>query len=313
MVGDDDDGVRCATHAGPVTAITTEINALAAHARADVFAHALDIDSGAELGHRPDDPVVTASVFKVPVLTEYVRRVAAGDFDPEQRVRVQPGSTPGPTGLSVFSAEADWSLRDLATSMITVSDNTATDIVTGMVGIGRINATMAELGLPGTQLIRDCNGLFATIADDFGVEDIGAAEPLMAAHPERIPGLSMCTPERTNRSTPRESTRLLQLLWTDAAADAAACAEARRIMGLQVWSHRLSSGFPRDDVRISGKTGTIGVVRNEIGVVEFPDGRRIAIAVFLRTHRVGYRQPAADRLIGDVAALLADRLLGSTS
>lgn len=313
MVGDDDDDVVCATHAGRVTAIATEINALAAHARADVFAHALDIDSGAELGHHPDDPVVTASVFKVPVLTEYVRRVAAGDLDPEQRVRVKPGSTLGPSGLSVFTDEADWSLRDMATSMITVSDNTATDIITGMVGVDRINRTMAELGLPGTQLIGDCNALFATIATDFGVTDIAAGEPLMAEHPERIPGLSVCTPERTNRSTPRESTRMLQLLWTDQAADAAACAEARRIMGLQVWSHRLSSGFPRDDVRISGKTGTIGVVRNEIGVVEFPDGRRVAIAVFLRTHRFGYRQPAADRLIGDVAALMADRLPGSTS
>jgi len=280
-------------------------------AGAEVFAHALDIDSGAEIGVRSDDPVVTASVFKVPVLTEYVRQVSAGELDPSSRVHIAGGSgTVGPTGLSVFSDDAEWSLRDVATSMITVSDNAATDIVTGMVGVDRVNATMADLGLPGTALIGDCAALFATMAADLGVDDLEQAGELMMQDPGRIASMAVCTPALTNRSTPRESTRLLQLLWTDQAADAAACAEARRIMGLQVWSHRLSSGFPRDDVTISGKTGTIGIVRNEIGVVEFPDGRRFAAAVFTRSHRFGYRQPKVDALIGTVAAALVGQLAG---
>jgi beta-lactamase class A len=280
-----------------------------ADAGADVFAHALDIDSGAEVGIRSDDPVVTASVFKVPVLTEYVRQVAAGDLDPASRIRIPGGSgTLGPTGLSVFSDDAEWSLRDVATSMITVSDNAATDIVTGLVGVSRVNATMVRLGLPNTALIGDCATLFATMAADLGADDVEQAEELMVADPDRIATMAVCTPHLTNRSTPRESTRLLQLLWTDQAADPQACAEARRIMGLQVWSHRLSSGFPRDDLKISGKTGTIGIVRNEIGVVEFPDGRRFAAAVFTRSHRYGYRQPKVDALIGIVAAALVGEL-----
>jgi beta-lactamase class A len=232
------------------------IAAAADAAGADVFAHALDTDSGAEIGIASDDPVVTASVFKVPVLTEYVRQVEAGELDPSSRVHIPAGSgTVGSTGLSVFSDDADWSLRDVATSMITVSDNAATDIVTAMVGIERVNATMAALGLPGTALTRDCRGLFATMAQDLGTDDPAEVDELLAAEPSRWETLTACTPLRTNRSTPRESTRLLQLLWTDAAAGPAACAEARRIMGLQIWPHRLSSGFPRDDVKISGKTG----------------------------------------------------------
>ncbi|WP_211229387.1 serine hydrolase [Nakamurella lactea] len=281
----------------------------AARAGADVFAHALDIDSGAEVGINSDHPVVTASVFKVPVLTEYVRQVSSGELDPNARVTIRAGSaTIGPTGLSVFSDDTEWSLRDVATSMITVSDNGATDIVTGMVGVDRVNATMRSLGLPSTALIGDCAALFASMSDDFGTTDPERVEQLMVADPGRIATMSVCTPERTNRSTPRESARLLQLLWTDQAAGPAACAEARRILGLQIWPHRLSSGFPRDDVKISGKTGTIGIVRNEIGVVEFPDGHRYAVAVFTRSHAFGYRQPAVDALIGTVAAALVDRL-----
>lgn len=278
-----------------------------------VFAHAIEIDSGAEIGVRSDEPVVAASVFKVPVLVEYTSQVVAGTLDPERRIRVAPGGTPGPTGLSVFSDEADWSLRDLALSMITVSDNAATDIVTGLVGVERVNATMVRLGLPGTQLVGDCNTLFASMVADFGVDDLEAASQAMAADPGRVPELAACTPLSTNRSTPRESTRLLQLLWTDTDLEPQACAEARRILGMQIWPHRLSSGFPRDDVTISGKTGTMGIVRNEIGVVEFPDGRRHAIAVFLRTNEFRYRNPDADRLIGTVAGILSAHLDAATS
>jgi beta-lactamase class A len=285
------------------------ISDAAVAAGAQVFCHAIDIDTGAECGLRSDDPVVSASVFKVPVLTTYVRAVESGDQDPTTWIRIQPDEmTMGPTGLSVFSDAAEWSLRDVATSMITVSDNAATDIVCELLGIDRINATMAELGLPRTVLIGDCATLFGTMAQDYGTDDVGAVDGLMASDPDRVATLAVNVPSRTNRSTPRESARLLQLLWTDAAAGPEACAEARRILGLQVWPHRLSSGFTDDSIRISGKTGTIGVVRNEIGVVEYPDGRRFAIAVFLRTDRFAYRQPDADRLIGTVGRLLADEL-----
>ncbi|MYZ41175.1 serine hydrolase, partial [Streptomyces sp. SID4917] len=75
--------------------------------------------------------------------------------------------------------------------------------------------------------------------------------------------------------------RLLGLVWRDEAAPAAACADVRRWLEFQVWPHRLRSGFP-DGVKVSGKTGTLPSVRNEIGVVEYPDGGRYAVAVFTR-------------------------------
>lgn len=289
--------------------VSERITEAAEAAGVEVFAHARDIDSGAEIEFSSDTPTVMASVFKVPVLVEYVRQVEAQELDPAERITVSPSqATLGPTGLSVFSDDAEWSLRDIATSMITVSDNAATDIVVGLVGVDRVNATMAELGLPGTQLIGDCAALFETLAADLGVETLGPNDGLTADDSERIAKFAVCTPEQTNRTTPREATRLLQLLWTDQAATPEGCAEARRILGLQVWPHRLSSGFPTDEVKISGKTGTIGIVRNEIGVVEFPDGKRHAISVFLRSKRQLSRNPAADRVIGTIARILSDAL-----
>ncbi|MGX7681557.1 serine hydrolase [Jatrophihabitans sp. DSM 45814] len=294
------------------TSAISNIKEEASKIGARVFAHAIDIDTGVDAGIDAEHPVVTASVFKVPVLAEYVRQVSIGDLDPRTRIVVKAAdATPGPTGLSVFNDDADWSLRDIATSMITVSDNTATDIVCRLVGIDRVNALMESLGLSGTKLVGDCVDTFASINKDLDLpmstpdEDL---EQVMRANAERVPSMAICTPSATNRTTPRDATRLLELLWTDKVASPDACAQARAILGKQVWTHRLSSGFPDDAIRVSGKTGTIGIVRNEIGVVEYPDGRRYAVAIFVRTGEMLYRNPAADRLIGTAARLLVDRL-----
>lgn len=81
----------------------------------------------------------------------------------------------------------------------------------------------------------------------------------------------------------------------------------RNVLRLQVWPHRLSSGFPDDDVLVAGQTGTLPPLRSEVGVVELPGGR-IAAAVFTRSHRASFSDPAADAVIGAAARLAVDHL-----
>nr|WP_269801350.1 serine hydrolase [Streptomyces odonnellii] len=66
--------------------------------------------------------------------------------------------------------------------------------------------------------------------------------------------------------------------------------------------HRLRSGFPDDGVKVSGKTGTLPSVRNETGVVEYPDGGRYAVAVFTRADDARLIVPERDAFIGFAAA-----------
>ncbi|WP_328334923.1 serine hydrolase [Streptomyces sp. NBC_00455] len=107
-------------------------------------------------------------------------------------------------------------------------------------------------------------------------------------------------PGRSPSSTPRQVTGLLAAIWRNEAGTAQACAEVRDIMSRQVLQHRLVSGFP-DGVRTAGKTGTDFAVRNEAGVVEYPDNKRYAVGVFLRTGSPATRQPLVDRAIGEAA------------
>lgn len=273
------------------------------------YLHAIDLDRGVETGLREDSPVVAASVFKIPVLVEACAQIAAGELDPRRRVDLgaEDFLVAGPTGISVFSDPVSLSFRDLCLSMMSVSDNRATDVAMDIVGRGRINDRMAELGLPGTVLEGDCAHLFATIDEDFAAQ--GLERP--ASYFDDAGALlrtRALDPTRTNRTTPRETTRLLGMLWKDERLAPEACAEARRILGLQVWSHRLRSGFPGDAVKTSGKTGTLPYVRNEVGVVEYPDSGRYAVAVFLRLPTPAGNAPDFDRAIGTLAAAAVEDL-----
>lgn len=271
------------------------------------FLHAADIDTGREVAVRADDPVVLASVFKVPLLVAFHRRAAEGLLDPVEQVTLPAGDrTSGPTGVSALLDDVRMSLRDLACLMITVSDNAAADALLDRVGLEAVNAA-AGLGLRGTVVTGGGRQLFDDLLADAGASGFPEVwarldEPGMAAR------LRALDPARTSRSTPRDMTRLLAAIWRDEAAPPDGCAAMRRLFGLQVWPHRLSSGFPYDDVLVSGKTGTLLIVRNEVGVVEYPDGGRYAVAVFTRSLLPIAVLPQADAVIGTAARLAVEAL-----
>ena len=272
------------------------------------FLHAADIDAGREVALRGDEPVVLASVFKVPLLVAFFRQAAAGRLDPAEPVTLPPrGRTDGPTGVSVMLDEVRMSLRDLCYSMIAVSDNAAADAVFERVGAEAVEATLQALGLHRTRVVSDARGLHDHMLRDAGVGSLAELWPRLD-EPGLLPALRVLDPAHTNSSTPREMTRLLSLVWRDEACPPAECEQMRRLLSLQVWPHRLSSGFPFDDVRVSGKTGTLPTLRNEIGVVEYPDGGRYAVAVFTRSLVPVAVHPEADAAIGTAARLAVEEL-----
>ncbi|WP_049564726.1 serine hydrolase [Nonomuraea sp. SBT364] len=263
---------------------------------------AADIDTGREIGHGADEPVPTASMFKVPLMVEFCRQADAGLLDPASRVTVTGADrVGGPTGLSAMLDDVTISLRDLAYLMIAVSDNTAADVLLARVGMEAVNAMLDGFGLTGTRVLQSAGETNSSMADD-----AGHAWPFL--EPEDLARLRVLDPPRTNHSTARELARLFGLIWRDEAASPSSCAWMRGVLNLQVWPHRLASGFPYDDVAVSGKTGTLPTLRGEAGVVEYPDGGRYAVAVCTRSFSTALNQPRADAVIGTAARMAVDHL-----
>ncbi|MFE0800529.1 serine hydrolase [Streptomyces sp. NPDC058812] len=284
--------------------VTGRLQAAFADAGVTGWLHAVDIDSGAQVETGADQPVCTASVHKVCVLVTLHELAAAGALDLTEQVECPPaGRTPGPTGLAAMLDPVRLSLRDAAFLMMSVSDNTAADLLLRRVGLDAVNRTTDRLGLTRTRAVHGFGEMLATMR-----EDAGPAGTRALTDPHVITRLRALDPARTNRSTPRDMTRLLTALWRDEACPPEYGAAARRVMGLQVWPHRLASGFPFDDVHVAGKTGSLPTLRNEVGVVEYPDGGRYAVAVFTRTAHTAAVLPAADAVIGRAARIAVDAL-----
>jgi beta-lactamase class A len=288
------------TVTAPESAITSDVQEIFTDSGATGFLHAREIgvEGGAEVSVGADEPVVLASVFKILVLTAYVRAVAAGELDPTERTTVTARYRIGGVGTAGFADDVVASWRDLALNMMTMSDNAATDVIYHRLGSDAVDRVISDLGLRQTRLIGCCEDLFASVIADLGGNaDSDLDELFEGATPDQILALDAVHPIRTSHSTPRDVTTLLNALWTDTAAPAEACRQARDIMALQIWPHRLTSGFP-SGVRIAAKTGTLPTWRNEAGVVTYPDGRQYAVAVFTRAASLADRQPLVDASIG---------------
>lgn len=277
------------------------------HADVEGWMHAVDVDHGAEVDAGADQPVALASLFKVPLLVALHRAADAGQLQLDQRVEVPSARrTAGVAGLGAMQDDAELSLRDLALLMTTVSDNAAADAVLDHVGFDAMDATLRALGLANTRVVASSGRISTTLIDDVVRSGLGMTHAFADA--SAVAGFRVLDAEANNTSTARDMTTLLARIWRDEAASPSACAEIRRTLRLQLFRHRLASGFPADEVRVAGKTGTLLNLRSEIGVVELPDGHRYAVAVFTRSNSTALTNPAADAVIGTAARLAVERL-----
>ncbi|WP_416565932.1 serine hydrolase [Nocardia testacea] len=270
--------------------------------------HARRCDGGGEICIGGTERVVTASVYKLPLLLAYCRAVDAGRLDPLERLTLTPSEcTPGPTGISALHDPVTMSRRDLATSMMTVSDNAAADLLLGEVGLAAVHELLESLGLDRTRLVGGTADIHRSLVRD--TDTHGTAEAFAAlADNDEAWTVAAYDPAYTSATTPAEMTRLLAALWRGEVLSAEQTDFARAVMRRQVWPHRIAAGFPHRGVAVAGKTGTIGIIRNEVAVVEFPGEHPVAVAVFTRAARADPALPAVDAAIAEAARIAVTEL-----
>lgn len=271
-----------------------------------------DAQGRQEVAIAADEPVVAASVIKVLVAVEVERQIAAGRLVPTQRIHLSARErTPGPVGFSLYQDDVDVSLRDLLIPMLTISDNVATDALLALVGIESCNATAVALGLTGTVIVHDLRTMIDSIAQAAGFSDwdamtVWAETPHSAADDasvqERIRSAAPMLAHTATRTTARDMGLLLRLIWSDQAAPSDGCQRIRSAMARQLTRHRLAAAFA-PPARVSAKSGSLlGVYRNEVGVIAYPDGRWYSAAVFTRATDASHGEAAINAAIGQSAA-----------
>lgn len=111
------------------------------------------LGTGEELAVNAEESFPTASSIKIPVLIELFRRAQAGELKLGERLRyTQRERTLGSGLLCDMDEGLELTLRDLAVLMMSISDNTATNMLIDRLGIAAVNAMLRAAGITGITL-----------------------------------------------------------------------------------------------------------------------------------------------------------------
>ena len=97
----------------------------------------------------------TASTIKIHILTRLLYRAERGELDMKQKFHITPDMKVVGSGiLAHLDDDIEMSLENLAILMITISDNTATNMCIDLAGINDTNLLLRQMGLTQTTLRR---------------------------------------------------------------------------------------------------------------------------------------------------------------
>ena len=220
----------------------------------------LDLTSGQNILLHADEVFPQASSIKIAVLAELYHQAQTGKLRLTDLYTVQSsdlvpdsyimgGLTPGVTRIT---------LRDLATMMAAVSDNSATNVLIDRVGMENVNALMDSLDLTHTRLRR------------------------------KMMDLKAAGEGRENVSTPREMMALLEDLYRVKVLNQEMTADFFKVLS----TPKKDSFIPRDlpeELKVANKHGELEGVRNDSGVVFLQNRPYVicAMTTYLRRERDG--------------------------
>jgi beta-lactamase class A len=209
-----------------------------------------DLTAGEQIGHREHDVMPTGSLLKVPVLVALYQAVADGRLRLEDRTAYRKEHRALGSGvLSKLSFDVEMTVRDAAVLMMTISDNSATNMCVDLVGLDAINALMERLEMRATRLLRR-----------FSDRGIGRDARNMSV------------------SSAADTVGLLTMIAQHECVSAGASEDMLRIMRRCDYRHELSAELPWNEFNMLGDDPSLAWVAEKGGA--FLNGVRTSGAVF---------------------------------
>src|SRR5438093_7923717 len=243
--------------------LRNQIEQIAAAAKGHVGVAAVVLETGATVSLNPHDHFPMQSVYKLPIGMAVMKQVDAGKVRLDQKVRVTKDDFIGRAAHSPIRDKypngTELTVNELMEWMLLESDGTASDVLMKLIGGPEtVQAFLTELGIK-DMIVLDTEKAFG---QDHSLQFRNWATPeaavvlLRALHERR--GLS-------------ESSQMLLLKYMTESSPG-----AKRLKGL----------LPAGTI-VAHKTGTSGTengitaATNDIGIITLPNGRHLAIAVFV--------------------------------
>lgn len=193
--------------------------------------------TGEEGGYRESETFLAASVIKLPIFLCILKWCSEGTASLTETIKVRhEDKVPICGALTLFSGEPLVDIGTLCRLMISLSDNTATNLLIGRFGMDRFNREFADIGLSGTKLRRL---LFDKDAGDRGLE---------------------------NEIVPEEMGMLLEKIYRREFVSPEVSRQAEEVLLMQQINHKLC-GIIGDKIPVAHKTGEDDNLTNDVGLI----------------------------------------------
>jgi len=215
----------------------------------------IDLRTGGRVSVRGDETFPTASLIKVAVLVALLDEVNKGSIRMDERISLLARDrVPGSGVLQYMQSGLEPTVGDAAWLMITISDNTATNILLDHLNVKTVGDKMEALGLPHTKIHSKTFLRSTSIAVDSSVKY----------------GLGV--------TTPNETARLFELLHHGRAVSPALDSTALAMLRANQDGTKLARWLP-DTVAVAHKTGEVDRSRSDCGIVYGPQAPVVVCAM----------------------------------
>jgi|UPI00036F5DDE beta-lactamase class A len=254
----------------PISQLSSEVRKLMSrYKNLDPGMFFLDLETGDYLDINGEKVFPAASTIKFPILVALFEDIDSGRVKLNEILVMRRDLMTGGSGIMQYKRPGTkFSLWETATKMITISDNTATNmIIDRLGGKAKLNQRFRSWGLQNT-VIRNLLGDF----------------------------------KGTNTTSPKDLVRLSALIVKNQLLSDASRSRVLDLMSRVENKSLLPRGLGKGAI-ISHKTGTLGIVLGDAGIIQMPTGRRYLAGIMVRRP---FGDLAAKSFINQVSHLVYD-------
>lgn len=275
----------------------------------------MDLDCGEAWYLDPEGRFPLQSVFKAPLAAAVLDRVDAGELSLEQTIAIGAGDLSvyrSPIAEAFAGEPRAFTIRQLIEAAVIESDNTAADVLMRTIGgPGALRSFLMDHDVPEIRVDRyeselqtECGGVGPFDVSMSRREGMEAARARTPPEAQRAAFDAYLADPRDTATPHGAITFLARLAMGDLLSESSTRLLLDIMARAMTGPGRLRAGLPAGTT-LAHKTGTSHDLEgrngatNDIGIATFPNGHRLAIAVFLS----GSTLPAdrRDALIADVA------------
>lgn len=261
---------------------------------ADFGIYIKNLQTNEEVNIQGEKLFQTASVMKLPVLATLYEKVYQGEINLHERIQLtEQDYVPGSGILQEMEYGIKPTIKDLATMMIIVSDNLATDKLLKIVGgVHPVQETMAKLGFKNIYIK---HSIWELLSLSVGIPNQRYSSELFNEIIRRLKeqevdwgSVVYQHNKESNVSSAKDMSLLVELFVKGEFVSTKCSSDILDILFRQHYQQRIGGLLPRN-TPVANKTGSLGTMFNDAGVVYLPDDKgQYVICVFSNGHSLEY-------------------------